>query len=240
VVSGTNRGRRLLSSVDCNVRPMMEMVRAATLNRKPQTLSHQPFVLLQLPSLPLPPQCLLPSHFALLSSASFPIPSLIPPPYIVSGTNRGRRLLSPADRNVRPMMEMMRAAVFDMLHALLDAPHRLPPGSRWLDLYSGTGSWHEELGAGGHEPRVRAGEGNEALGGTGAWHGQHWQACNSRWLDLYSGTGSVVRAGEGRSTREPPPLSLALTLFPPPSPSQAHFVEMDGPMCRIDCAGLQH
>ncbi|CAI5502409.1 unnamed protein product, partial [Closterium sp. Naga37s-1] len=59
---------------------------------------------------------------------------------IVSGTNRGRRLLSPADRNVRPMMEMVRAAVFDMLHALLDAPHRLPTGSRWLDLYSGTGS----------------------------------------------------------------------------------------------------
>ncbi|CAI5476490.1 unnamed protein product [Closterium sp. Yama58-4] len=59
---------------------------------------------------------------------------------LVSGANRGRRLLSPADRNVRPMMEMVRAAVFDMLHALLAAPHRLPPASRWLDLYSGTGS----------------------------------------------------------------------------------------------------
>ncbi|CAI5472885.1 unnamed protein product [Closterium sp. Yama58-4] len=77
------------------------------------------------------------------------LPSPAPPPpllpsfpsfQIVSGSNRGRRLLSPADRNVRPMMEMVRAAVFDMLHALLDAPHRLPPGSRWLDLYSGTGS----------------------------------------------------------------------------------------------------
>ncbi|CAI5527207.1 unnamed protein product [Closterium sp. Naga37s-1] len=94
---------------------------------------------------------------------------------IVSGTNRGRRLLSPADRNVRPMMKMVRAAVFDMLHALLDSPHRLPPGSCWLDLYSGTGS-----------------VGLEAMS-RGC--GQHWKACNLRWLDLYSGTGSVVRAG---------------------------------------------
>ncbi|GJP29995.1 hypothetical protein CLOM_g22020 [Closterium sp. NIES-68] len=59
---------------------------------------------------------------------------------IFSGTNRGRRLLSPADRNVRPMMEMVRAAVFDMLHSMLQSPQRLPANTRWLDLYSGTGS----------------------------------------------------------------------------------------------------
>lgn len=58
---------------------------------------------------------------------------------VMSGKLCGKRLLSPADQNVRPMMEMVRGAVFNMIQALAGSPASLP-GGRWLDLYSGTGS----------------------------------------------------------------------------------------------------
>jgi len=51
-----------------------------------------------------------------------------------------RRLLSPDDQNVRPMMEKVRGAVFSILQSYLSAPGGLPAGSRWLDLFSGTGA----------------------------------------------------------------------------------------------------
>jgi 16S rRNA (guanine(966)-N(2))-methyltransferase RsmD len=56
---------------------------------------------------------------------------------IVGGQASGKRLLSPADRAVRPMMEVVRAAVFNMLQSMVGLPTL---EGRWLDLYSGTGS----------------------------------------------------------------------------------------------------
>eukprot|EP00850_Spirogloea_muscicola_P001630 SM000006S19395 [mRNA] locus=s6:507359:509982:+ [translate_table: standard] len=58
---------------------------------------------------------------------------------VMGGRQGGRKLLSPADANVRPMMEVVRGAVFSMLQCLAGSPGCLP-GGRWLDLYSGTGS----------------------------------------------------------------------------------------------------
>lgn len=58
---------------------------------------------------------------------------------VMAGKVGGRKLASPADLNVRPMMEIVRGAVFNILQALGGGAAQLPPG-RWLDLYSGTGS----------------------------------------------------------------------------------------------------
>ncbi|KAG0632070.1 hypothetical protein M758_1G301900 [Ceratodon purpureus] len=58
---------------------------------------------------------------------------------VMAGKVGGRKLASPADLNVRPMMEVVRGAVFNILQALGGCSAHLPPG-RWLDLYSGTGS----------------------------------------------------------------------------------------------------
>lgn len=58
---------------------------------------------------------------------------------VMAGSRGGRRLLSPSDAAVRPMMEVVRGAVFSMLQAMAGMPASLP-GGRWLDLYSGTGS----------------------------------------------------------------------------------------------------
>lgn len=55
-------------------------------------------------------------------------------PRIISGTLGGRRIESPPGQDLRPMMDKVRAALFDMLWHL-DAIH-----GRVLDLYSGTGA----------------------------------------------------------------------------------------------------
>ena len=43
------------------------------------------------------------------------------------------------------MMEKVRSAVFNMLQSLSGLGNQLPPGSRWLDLYAGTGGCESEL-----------------------------------------------------------------------------------------------
>ncbi|KAH9327701.1 hypothetical protein KI387_007879, partial [Taxus chinensis] len=58
---------------------------------------------------------------------------------VIRGSARGRKLLSPAGMDVRPMMEVVRRASFDMIQVSCGCPTSLLPG-RWLDLYSGTGS----------------------------------------------------------------------------------------------------
>ncbi|OAY69668.1 putative rRNA methyltransferase YlbH, partial [Ananas comosus] len=55
------------------------------------------------------------------------------------GKARRRKLLSPKGMDVRPMMEVVRGAAFDILQVASGCPASLRPG-RWLDLYSGTGS----------------------------------------------------------------------------------------------------
>lgn len=58
---------------------------------------------------------------------------------IIRGKAHGRKLLSPTGMDVRPMMEVVRGASFDILQVAGGCPASLRPG-RWLDLYSGTGS----------------------------------------------------------------------------------------------------
>lgn len=58
---------------------------------------------------------------------------------IIAGKASGKKLLSPADLSMRPMMEVVRGAVFDILQARVNGYTSLSAG-RWLDLYSGTGS----------------------------------------------------------------------------------------------------
>ncbi|XP_057824598.2 uncharacterized protein LOC131036670 [Cryptomeria japonica] len=58
---------------------------------------------------------------------------------VIRGKACGRKLLSPAGMDVRPMMEVVRRASFDMIQVSCGCPTSLLPG-RWLDLYSGTGS----------------------------------------------------------------------------------------------------
>nr|XP_009766049.1 PREDICTED: uncharacterized protein LOC104217480 isoform X2 [Nicotiana sylvestris] len=62
-----------------------------------------------------------------------------PSPKVVGGTARRKKLLSPKSMDVRPMMEVVKAAAFGILQAAGGCPASLRPG-RWLDLYSGTGS----------------------------------------------------------------------------------------------------
>lgn len=58
---------------------------------------------------------------------------------VIGGTARRTKLLSPNSMDVRPMMEVVKGAAFDILQAAGGSPASLRPGS-WLDLYSGTGS----------------------------------------------------------------------------------------------------
>ncbi|KAI5084869.1 hypothetical protein GOP47_0001038 [Adiantum capillus-veneris] len=59
---------------------------------------------------------------------------------VIAGKASGKKLLSIADASVRPMMEVVRGAVFDILQARLHGIRKLSAGGSWLDLYSGTGS----------------------------------------------------------------------------------------------------
>ncbi|BBN06066.1 16S rRNA (guanine966-N2)-methyltransferase [Marchantia polymorpha subsp. ruderalis] len=58
---------------------------------------------------------------------------------VMAGSVAGKKLTSCADLKVRPMMEVVRGAVFNILHSLSGWSASTPSG-RWLDLYSGTGS----------------------------------------------------------------------------------------------------
>ncbi|XP_052191192.1 uncharacterized protein LOC127800553 [Diospyros lotus] len=58
---------------------------------------------------------------------------------VLGGKARRKKLLSPKGMDVRPMMEVVKAAAFSILQAAGGCPASLRPGC-WLDLYSGTGS----------------------------------------------------------------------------------------------------
>lgn len=58
---------------------------------------------------------------------------------VLGGKARRMKLLSPKGMDVRPMMEVVKGAAFDILQVAGGCPVALRPG-RWLDLYSGTGS----------------------------------------------------------------------------------------------------
>ncbi|XP_059642796.1 uncharacterized protein LOC132284690 [Cornus florida] len=58
---------------------------------------------------------------------------------VLGGKARRMKLLSPKGMDVRPMMEVVKGAAFDILQVAGGCPASLRPG-RWLDLYSGTGS----------------------------------------------------------------------------------------------------
>lgn len=49
----------------------------------------------------------------------------------------GKTLVSGKGESTRPMMEKVRAAVFDMLLAHTTGTNMLPAESRWLDLFAG-------------------------------------------------------------------------------------------------------
>jgi len=59
---------------------------------------------------------------------------------IVAGYAAGIRILSPQGDQTRPMMEMVRGAVFSMIASLHGCPGGMPEGTRWLDLFAGTGA----------------------------------------------------------------------------------------------------
>ncbi|KAJ0042989.1 hypothetical protein Pint_19355 [Pistacia integerrima] len=58
---------------------------------------------------------------------------------VLGGKAKRKKLLSPKGMDVRPMMEVVKGAAFDILQVASGSPASLRPG-RWLDLYSGTGS----------------------------------------------------------------------------------------------------
>lgn len=58
---------------------------------------------------------------------------------VLGGKVRRKKLLSPKGMDVRPMMEVVKGAAFDILQVAGGCPTSLRPG-KWLDLYSGTGS----------------------------------------------------------------------------------------------------
>mmetsp|Transcript_9275 Transcript_9275/g.23445 ORF Transcript_9275/g.23445 Transcript_9275/m.23445 type:complete len:429 (+) Transcript_9275:100-1386(+) len=58
---------------------------------------------------------------------------------IIAGTASGIRIRSQVGDLTRPMMEKVRGAVFNALISRLGG-HGLPEGTRWLDLFAGTGS----------------------------------------------------------------------------------------------------
>lgn len=61
---------------------------------------------------------------------------------ILAGSAAGRSILSSRGETTRPMMAKVRGAAFSMIAALSGAGSAtaLPPTSRWLDLFAGTGS----------------------------------------------------------------------------------------------------
>jgi 16S rRNA (guanine(966)-N(2))-methyltransferase RsmD len=59
---------------------------------------------------------------------------------IVGGSKAKKLLLSPKDANVRPMMEKVRSAVFNLLSARFGGGALMPEGTRWLDMFGGTGA----------------------------------------------------------------------------------------------------
>ena len=61
---------------------------------------------------------------------------------IVAGTFARRKILSPSGLDTRPMMGMVRGATFDMIMSLIGSRSNtaFPEGSRWLDLFAGTGA----------------------------------------------------------------------------------------------------
>ena len=60
---------------------------------------------------------------------------------IMSGAARRLRLLCPEDLGTRPMMKKTRGAVFSMLLSRqVGGAGQFPSGTRWLDLFAGTGS----------------------------------------------------------------------------------------------------
>ena len=59
---------------------------------------------------------------------------------IITGSAAGRRLVSPPGEGTRPMMEKVRGAVFSMVASMAGSQPLLPPGTRWLDLFAGTGN----------------------------------------------------------------------------------------------------
>jgi hypothetical protein len=61
---------------------------------------------------------------------------------IVAGSLARRKILSPSGLDTRPMMGMVRGATFDMIMSLIGSRSNtaFPPGSRWLDLFAGTGA----------------------------------------------------------------------------------------------------
>ena len=52
---------------------------------------------------------------------------------VIAGSHRGRRLSGPRGTSLRPTSDKVREALFSILG------HRIP-GSRFLDLYAGTGA----------------------------------------------------------------------------------------------------
>ena len=59
---------------------------------------------------------------------------------IVSGSAAGRQLRSSQGEQTRPMMEKVRQAIFNLIQSQASSVSSLPAGSRWLDLFAGTGS----------------------------------------------------------------------------------------------------
>jgi 16S rRNA (guanine966-N2)-methyltransferase len=55
---------------------------------------------------------------------------------IIAGRWRGRKLLTPADRAIRPTSDRAREALF----AILESGEPPVPGARFLDLFAGTGA----------------------------------------------------------------------------------------------------
>lgn len=58
---------------------------------------------------------------------------------IISGTAAGKRIFSPQGDQTRPMMEVVRGAVFDMI-ASMNGGMFFGKDGRWLDLFAGTGA----------------------------------------------------------------------------------------------------
>ena len=60
---------------------------------------------------------------------------------IITGSAAGKRLVSPPGEGTRPMMEKVRGAIFNMVASMAGSQPLLPPGTRWLDLFAGTGNF---------------------------------------------------------------------------------------------------
>lgn len=61
---------------------------------------------------------------------------------VVAGSRGGQKLLSPTDAGTRPMMGLVRGALFQMLASLCGSSSAidLPRDASWLDLFAGTGA----------------------------------------------------------------------------------------------------